>query len=167
MKYVCFNAKPSDFGNEKEKKVAKMPSNVSLYYAERSSIEEILDLYSSDDYALRNVLYDKDRFTFDTNFSEAKVVLTQLGYDAGWSLSLKDEDAEESLPIYKLNGGFVGFLLPSGKHSYVLRYETPYLKEGIILASGALALFSLIEIGGFVLMIQKRRKETRKENLKA
>lgn len=161
VKYICFNAKPSDFSSlDAGKAVATLPYSLSVYMTPRSEIEKIEGKYMNDgEYALKDVVYDKNRFTFSTSFSASKVVTTSLGYDAGWKITAKKGEETISLDTYKINGGFVGFVAPEGEVTYLLQYETPYLKEGAFAAAFAIFAFGSIQIGSFLYLYFKKKKE--------
>lgn len=158
VKYICFCAKSSDFSGNNKTAVVTLPNTISVYKAERSDIESRLSLFESDAYNLQDVTYDKNRFEFHTSFPSKKAVVTTLGYDAGWKLEMKGEEGSEDIKVYKFNGGFVGFVLPEGEHSYVLRYVTPYLKEGALAASIAIFVFGITEIAAFCIAVSKKKK---------
>lgn len=159
VKYVCFNAKPSDFtSNDKDSAVASLPSKISLYVAERKDLSKKINAYKNDgEYALKDVSYDKNKFTFATSFSSKRVVVTSIGYDEGWKLIARKDDKETVLNAYKLNGGFVGFVAPEGEVTYTLKYETPYLKEGALAAAFAIFAFGAIQISTFIYYCRKRK----------
>jgi len=161
VKYICFNAKPSDYNGNNTTQAVKVPSYINLQMVNRKDIERIVKAYSTDTdyYALQNVQYDKNTFTFDTSFKEDRLVVTTIGYDAGWSAyQIKDDGSRVPLPVYKVNGGFVGVLCPSGDASYVLTYQTPYLKEGVIFAIVGAASLSATCVATFVYRLNKKRK---------
>ena len=58
-------------------------------------------------------------------------------------------------PMYKLNGGLVGFLAPEGEVSYVLSYFTPDLNKGL-----AFSVVGIIGTAAYVVYreIEKRRR---------
>ncbi|MCH4210156.1 MAG: YfhO family protein [Bacilli bacterium] len=131
-----------------------------IYYCERSVIDTENKKLQSQEYALTDVTYDTDVFTCKSDFSTSKMVVTTIGYDEGWKVTAVDENGESSqLETYNLDGGFVGFIAPSGSTSYTLRYETPYLKSGVILSMGGTAIYVIYEIGWFYLETKKLRKE--------
>lgn len=160
VKYICLNAKPSDFKGSTSTVNASIPSSVGVMVAERTEVENFLEKYYGDDYGLQNVRYETNKAAFSSNYSEQKLVVTTLGYDAGWKVvaTLNDGTTQEC-KTYKLDGGFVGFVAPAGEVTYVMKYETPYLKEGAILASVAIIMVSGYTIGRFIYQIQKKKKE--------
>lgn len=104
---------------------------------------------------LLNVTKDVNTFEFDTNFNQDKMVVLQIPYDQGWSL--KDEN--EDIKIYKGQGGFVAFYGKQGNHHYVLKYETPYLKEGFKMMAIGVFLVSAMYIGQNYFYFNKKRYE--------
>ncbi len=161
VKYICLNAKPSDFSNPGiNDAVATIPGTYGVYVANRSDIEAFYHKYQSEEYALTNATYSTNKATFSSNFSSKKLVVTALGYDAGWKVTATSKDGvTKACKTYKLDGGFVGFLAPEGEQTYVMKYETPYLKEGCILASVATVSIATYTIGRFVYHIHKKKKE--------
>lgn len=161
VKYICLNAKPSDYsGSGIDNDVASIPSTFGVYVANRSDVEAFYNKYKSSEYALTNAKYSTNKATFSSNFSSQKLVVTTLGYDAGWKVYATLEDgSSKECKTYKLDGGFVGFVAPGGQTDYVMKYQTPYLKEGAILASSAVLIVSAYTIGRFVYQIRKRKKE--------
>ena len=155
VKYICFNAKPSDFAQ------GTFPSYVNINKAERSTMEDAFNVISDDAHNLTNVTYDKNKFTFESNFPTTKVVTTSVGYDAGWSVKATDELGNVTYPkMLKVNGGLVGFVAPSGKITYELTYLTPYLKVGAFASSAAWFVIAGYSMVTFTLEIKKKRKES-------
>lgn len=155
VKYICFNAKPSDFAQ------GTFPSSVYIHKAERSTIESAFNVISDDQHNLTNVVYDKNKFTFESNFPSRKVVTTSVGYDAGWSVKATDEQGNVTYPkMLKVNGGLVGFVAPAGKISYELTYLTPYLKVGAFASSAAWFVIAGYSMVSFTLEVKKKRKES-------
>ncbi|MCR5513970.1 MAG: YfhO family protein, partial [Bacilli bacterium] len=154
VKYICFNAKPSDFGE------GTFPSYVSLFKAERSQFENAFNVISDDSHNLTNVVYDKNKFTFDSNFPTKKVVTTSIGYDAGWSVKATDENGNVTYPkAIRVNGGLVGFVAPAGKISYEVTYLTPQIKLGAFACSAAWFVVAGYSMVTFTLEIKKKRRE--------
>lgn len=157
VKYICFNAKPSDFSYTKK---GTFPTNTMVFIGDRSQLEGVIDNMAADDHNLLNVKYDKNKFTFDSKFTKNSVVMTSVGYDAGWHVKAKDENGLISYPkVLKVNGGLVGFVAPKGNVSYEMTYVTPYLKEAVILATTSWFLFAGYTAGMICLKIKKRKVE--------
>lgn len=161
VKYICLNAKPSDYsGSGVDNDAAYIPTTFGVYVANRKDVETFYNKYKSAEYVLKDAKYSTNKVTFSSEFPSKKLVVTTLGYDAGWKVyaTLEDGNSKEC-PVYKLDGGFVGFVAPEGKVTYVMKYQTPYLKEGAILASSAVVILSCYTIGRFIYQIRKRKKE--------
>ncbi len=156
------------------KKEGNATENVARPYLlkqERSAFEERFDKLSNDsEYALSDVTYSVNKFTFKTNFSKKRICVTSLGYDAGWTVkaSYVNEDGvqvNEDCPTYKLDGGFVGFIAPSGEVSYTLSYMTPTLKAGVGLSVAAVVIYFGYELTLYLLW--KKHRENKNLDLKA
>ena len=116
---------------------------------------ESMSKYLGSDYALKNVkTINHDTFSFDTDFAEEELVVTQIAYDQGWQVSADGQ----KLTTCRLDGGFVGFFAPAGKHHYVMKYETPNLKKGVALAVAGVVLLGGYFLGSF-LVGRKKEKE--------
>lgn len=161
VKYLCLNAKPSDYSNPgKDNEAASISSSYGLYVANRTDVEAFYNKYKNENYALKDVVYSTNKATFSSNFDAKKVVVTTLGYDAGWRVFAHFEDgSSKECQTLKLDGGFVGFIAPQGNVSYVMKYQTPYLKEGAILASVAILTLATYTIARFVYQVKKKEKE--------
>ncbi len=123
----------------------------NIYAQTRAYLEESIAKYSTDEYNLTDVTYKTDKFTFKSNFSDAKVVTTSIGYDAGWKLVATNvATGTTSTPnVYRANGGVVSFVAKAGEYEYTLKYTTPYLKEGMLLFGAGLGMLLAYE-GTFI-----------------
>ena len=94
---------------------------------------------------ITDVTYRKDKFTFKTNYTSDRFVVSRVAFDRGWKIKATNNDTKETgyIKAYKGNGAFVSFVAPKGNYSYVMVYETPYLKLTYVL--------SAFSIGGFFL----------------
>lgn len=132
---LVFPEKTSN-GQPKEMKVSL--NGLSFTVMERDDIEEIQKL--NHETRLQDVKKSVNHYTFKTNYEEPEIVVTQLGYDEGWTCRATLADGTVySCPMYKLNGGLLGFYAPEGPVSYKLSYFTPSLDTGLIL--GGISLF--------------------------
>ena len=85
---------------------------------------------------IENVKYQKDKFTFTTNYAEDRFVVSRVAYDKGWSIKAVDSNGnKQNIKVYKGNGGFVSFVAPKGNYSYTMTYMTPYLKSSYIVSA--------------------------------
>ena len=97
--------------------------------------------------------------TFDSSFDHSRLVATTLGYDAGWKVYATTASGESTQCLtFKLDGGFVGFVAPAGEVHYTMKYQTPYLKEGAIMASVAVLGLAAYTIGRFLYSVHKEKK---------
>ena len=135
------------------------PTNLTMYVTGKSEIMARQKKLS--ELSLKNVVKDNaNQYSFSTSFDEDKIVVTQLGYDKGWSVKAKNEDGSiVSCPVYKLNGGLVGFLAPKGEVTYTLSYLTPYLKEGVALAVMGGSAFVGFGLYSFLKHVKKEKGE--------
>lgn len=108
---------------------------------------------------LTNIKHDVNSFTFDTNFNEEKFVVLQIPYDDGWSLKKENGSSKETIKIYKGQGGFVSFLAEPNQTHYVLEYQTPFYKEGMLTVSIGMTLLSAFYIGHYNFYLSKRKYE--------
>ena len=99
---------------------------LDITYCYKNDIQNRQDIINSN--LLTNVEYSKNKFTFTSNSDTQKIAVTNIPYDQGWTLKSNDEKVE----FFKVNGGFIGFIVPEGETNYSLSYFTPLLKEGLI-----------------------------------
>ncbi len=157
-KYLCFLFP----GPDNDAAVKFFPSRLSAYIHDYSALEAEAKKRSQS--ALVNVKKDVNQFTFETHYSpvdypKGRFVVTSLGYDKGWQCEGVVNGVKKSLPVYKLNGGLVGFYAPCGDVTYTLSYCTPYLKEGVGLAAAGVGGLFAIATGSFLLALKKKKRE--------
>ena len=150
-KYLCF-VWPNG-----SKNISAEQSNLTIYVTGKQKIVEKQKELASE--SLKDVKKENaNEYSFSTNYSAGQIVVTQLGYDKGWNcVATKEDGTKYNCPMYKLDGGLVGFYAPSGNNQYRLSYETPYLKGGV-----ALAMFGSSVFFGFALysfLAKAKRKE--------
>jgi len=106
-------------------------------------------------YPLDDVKYvSTNEFTFKTNYSARRYVVTTSPYEKGWKVFA----GSERLTTYKSQGGFVGFLANSGQTSYDMKYfNDDVTTGGIIAASGAFIFITSYIV--FTVIEKKRRKD--------
>ncbi len=118
----------------------KKSKSYDLYFDTATNYENRLQKHF--DNPLTDVKYGTNKFTFKTNFSSSRVVVTQIAYEDGWSVIARNNLGEvKKLNVYMLQGGFVSFVAPSGNYSYELTYYTPYLELGSYLSDIGLFIF--------------------------
>lgn len=141
------------YGNSSTHEHSVATSTVKMIVEDYSVVNEKLTKLRSG--SLKNVKKKVNSYSFDTSFDEDSVVSTQLAYDKGWSVKVRKEDGSaEICKTYKLNGGLLGFDAPGGNNSYVLEFNTVYLKEG-----GCLAFTSLIIFGSYLMYMDYKKKK--------
>lgn len=102
---------------------------LDITYSYKDDIQERLDVIKSN--LLENVTYKNNKFKFTSNTDKAKLAVTNIPFDKGWTLKINGKKAD----FIKVNGGFIGFITPVGETNYELSYFTPLLKEGLIVTS--------------------------------
>ena len=110
-------------------------STLAMYTENKAIYEARRDALNAD--PIENVKYQKDKFTFETHYSDNKFVVSRVAYDKGWSIKAKNMDSGEkvNVKVYKGNGGFVSFVAPAGNISYTMTYVTPYLTSTYIVSA--------------------------------
>ena len=108
-------------------------------------------------YPIENVKYQKDKFTFDTHYDNARFVVSRVAYDKGWSIKAKNNDTGESfdVKVYKGNGAFVSFVAPKGNYSYTMTYNTPYLNISYLISALSVTGF-FASVMGYHLFVEKK-----------
>ena len=97
-------------------------------------------------------------FSFKTNYAEERFIVTQVPYDAGWKLKVKDENGKNiNTKIYSAQGGFVSFVAPQGEIYYELNYVTPGLSTGCLGLLIGIFMFSAMYYSIEVIQEEKRR----------
>ena len=110
---------------------------LDITYSYQTDIEKRLNVIKEN--MLTDVTYSNNKFTFKSNSNERKIAVTNIPYEDGWTLKINGKKAE----IFKVNGGFIGFITPVGETNYQLNYFTPYLKEGL-LATGLSSMLLIV-----------------------
>ncbi|MCR5332728.1 MAG: YfhO family protein [Bacilli bacterium] len=128
---------------------------MTLYY---EPFEDCIARYQNAiDNGVQDVTYDVNKFTFKTNYETSRFVVTQLTYTGGWKVTAIDESGNKTnLKVYNAQGGFSGFVAPKGNVSYVMTYEAPNFKWGVLMS-----VFSVtgVALGTAIPLIVKRKKK--------
>lgn len=74
--------------------------------------------------------------------TEDSFLCLSIPYSKGWSIYVDGNEQE----LIRTNIAYMGTYVKAGKHNITLRYETPGLKIGLILAAIAVVLFLLIQV---------------------
>ena len=108
-----------------------------------------------------NITHSYNHYYFQTNYPETRFAVTNIPYDEGWSAKIIDENQVVVAPkVYPTQGGFVGFVIPSGAVDVELNYFTPYLGTGLLVGGITFALWA----GSFALVyfLYDRKKPKQK-----
>ena len=132
-------------------------STLRLYAEDKADYEARRDALNSD--PIENVKYQKDKFTFDTNYEQSRFVVSRVAFDKGWSIKAKNNDTGDSVTIktYKGNGGFVSFVAPKGHYSYTMTYTTPYLTASYLISALSVTSF-FASLAGYHLFVEKKNR---------
>ena len=130
-------------------------TTLTMYKEDLASYEARRDVLNAD--PIENVTYKKDKFTFTTNYSEPRFVVSRVAFDKGWSIKAKDSNGKvTSVKVYKGNGGFVSFIAPEGETSYTMTYQTPYLTGSYILSALSTTGF-FVSMYAYHIYIEKKK----------
>lgn len=111
------------------------------------------------DNGLKNVKYNVNQFTFETDYSSNRFVVTQLAYTGGWKVYATDEQGnKQQLKVYNAQGGFAGFIAPKGKISYFMCYQTPNIDKGLLMS-----IISFVGLGSIIITKEVIDKKKRRE----
>ena len=98
------------------------------YYIKDYEIYEIKDFNILKQKEL-NVEYKDSLFTSKVSFKEDGYFITSIPYDKGFKAYIDKKEVE----VEKVNKAFVGFKIPKGEHSIVLKFTSPLKKESLII----------------------------------
>ena len=152
-KYLCFVWPGGD------KDISSHKDNLTIYVTGKQKIlQKQAELVEN---SLKSVKKENaNEYSFSTDYSLGRIVVTQLGYDKGWScVATKEDGTVTNCQMYKLDGGLVGFYAPEGKVTYRLSYKTPYLNEGVALAMIGSSAFFGFSIYAFLKKAKKEREK--------
>ena len=164
VKYIVFEAN-GPAGAKDNYNTVEIPANYAIYMQERheayntrnpgDSIEAHEKVMKDPENALNNVkMVNNDEYTFSTNYSEKRIVVTQIGYDKGWQAYANGK----AIKTIRVDGGFVGFVAPAGEADYRLVYETPSLKESLAIATAGFVIYFSYMCFDFIRNVQAIRK---------
>ena len=87
-----------------------------------------------------NVYFDRDYISADIELNEDKWVFTSIPYDKGWSVTVDGKPVSYD----KVNLGFIGLQLESGKHHLEFTYKIPGLMLGSTVSLASLIILATI-----------------------
>ena len=103
------------------------------------------------EYALESVEVGADRVTGTISVPEERILQFAIPYSDGWSATVDGKKTE----IFRSDVMYFSILIPPGEHEVELRYETPWLKTGVIISAAALVFW----IGYEILMRRHTREK--------
>ena len=90
---------------------------------------------------MKNIRYGNQFVKGELNNQKNGILQISTSYSDGWKAFVDGKETE----VIKVNKGFIGIVVEAGKHEIEFRYETPYLKLGIVLSIiGTIALIGVI-----------------------
>lgn len=89
---------------------------------------------------MENVSYGNNYIAGTVNTDNAGILQITTSYSKGWRAYVNGKEVE----VFKVNDAFIGINIDAGKHEIEFKYETPYLKLGII--SSCLGILAYIFI---------------------
>lgn len=95
------------------------------------------------EHQLQNIERTLNSFTFESNYESQNIVCLNVPYSDGWTLKMDNEEVD----IIVMNGGFIGFIAPSGEHTYYLNYVTPNISSGVAISFIGLGLGLITFVG--------------------
>ena len=131
-------------------------SNIRLFAEDISEYRNRWDKLNAN--PVTDIKYSADKFTFKTNYTSSKLVVSYVAFDAGWKIKATDNitGRTSDLKVYKANGGFVSFVAPVGDYSYEMTYNTPYLNISYLGSAFAFTGF-FVSMLGYYLYHEKKK----------
>jgi uncharacterized membrane protein YfhO len=99
--------------------------------------------------ALRDIELGTNRVSGRVNSPRPGLLFLSIPYSSGWSATLDGEPVE----VVRANTAFSGIAVPAGEHTVVLRYVTPGLREGLLLA-----VCALLAAIAYAFVVHRRRR---------
>ena len=103
---------------------------------------------------LRDVEMTNNKVTGTVSSANDGVLFLSIPYSEGWSATVDGKPAE----LLRVNTAFSGLRLQAGEHDIVLRYFTPGLKLGLLMAAASLLALLVIAVASIA---QARGSKTR------
>ena len=133
----------------------------ALYYEDWG---DVTDRYQNAiNNGLTDVTYSVNDFTFKTNYEKERFVVTQVAYTKGWKVyAINSEGVKTELKTYNAQGGFVGFVAPSGDVRYEMSYMTPNIEKWF--AVSVAGVTGVAVLTALPLVLRKIKKDSKKES---
>lgn len=108
--------------------------------------------------SLQDVKVTTNKITFKTDYAQSKFVVTTIPYDPGWTVVNANK---EKLDVFKVQGGFVGFVSDAGEMTYSMVFRPTTFNIGLVLSLSALLITGLLELNVYYFKkYRKRQKES-------
>ncbi|MDY0214757.1 MAG: YfhO family protein [Bacilli bacterium] len=133
------------------------PPEYELYVYEQAVIDNIRK--TSIENTLKDVDVSTNKITFKTDYLTEKFVVTTIPYDEGWKVKTSDN---VNLPVYKVQGGFVGFVSGKGEISYTMAFAPKNFNFALLISFSALVITGLLELN---VRYYKKYKKRQSEEL--
>ncbi|MTV83325.1 YfhO family protein [Secundilactobacillus folii] len=101
---------------------------------------------------LSNQQVTNNRVSGRSTGTSKRILTTSIPYSSGWQLTVDGKKTATQV----VNSGFVGAVLPAGRHQIVLKYRTPGLQTGLWLTIAGIILAACA--GGWQLLRYRRLK---------
>lgn len=103
-----------------------------------NSYDKSIQKLKQDEFKLEK--YENDEIIGNIQNEKSGILQLSIPYTKGWTAYVDDKKVETAI----VNTAFIGITLEKGNHSIVLKYETPYLKLGIIFSIIGVILFIIV-----------------------
>ena len=87
---------------------------------------------------MENIKYGNNYISGTVNLTKNGILQITTSYSDGWKVYIDGKEKE----VIRVNKAFIGTIIEAGEHVVEFKYETPYLKSGVV--------FSIL---GFILYI--------------
>lgn len=118
----------------------KSLSMSSLAYEYNDEYQADVDALKANQVAIDYSNSSVNTLHYTSNYAKKKIVVLNTLYSNGFSLTKTTKNTNgttktENVPIFKANGGFIGYIAGAGEENYTLSYYTSGLKAGLALTT--------------------------------
>ena len=113
--------------------------NLLLYRLNEEKMQEAFDILSSNKVKVN--AFKEDNITGTVNLKNDLVIYTSIPYDKGWNVFVDNVKVD----TFKIGDALLGFSMPSGKHTIVLKYYALYKDIGLVISILSFASLVLIQ----------------------
>ena len=99
---------------------------------------------------LENMVIGTDRVTGEAALEAPKLLCLAIPYSEGWKGYV---DGKE-VPLFQANRMYMGIALEKGEHKVELVYDTPFLREGLMVSG-----FGVLALGGVIFILEYKKKK--------